>query len=96
LGIGIGGVPNCLSPVEDGPVATELKFKSRENNPLRGILNPAPPDRERSLPLMATVGRSCPAQTGVETKMAVMINPTIKKVLFVTIDKIFIELILRY
>jgi hypothetical protein len=77
-------------------VATELKFKSRENGPERGISNPAPPDRERSLPLMATVGRSCPAQAGVETKIAVMINPTIKKVPFVTIDKFFIAPILRY
>jgi len=92
---GIGGVPHCLSPVEEGPVATELKFKSRENNPLRGILNPAPPDRERSLPLMVKVARSCPAPAGVETKIVVIINPTIKQVLFVTIDKFFIEPILR-
>jgi len=87
---GIGGVPNCLSPAEDELVGTELRFKSRENNPLRGILNPAPPDRERSLPLMAKVVGSCPAPAGMETKMVAMMNPTIKRVLFVMIDKFFI------
>ena len=94
--MGIGGNPNCLSPVEDGLVGTGLKFKSRENSPERGIFNPPPPDRERSVPLMAKVARSCPAPTGAETKMVEMINPTIMKVLFVTIDKSFIAPILRY
>ncbi len=93
---GIGGAPNCLSLVEDELVGTGLKFKSRENNPLRGILNPAPPDSERSLPLMLKVARSCPAPAGVETKIVVIINPTIKKVIFVSIDRFFIEPILRY
>jgi hypothetical protein len=96
LETGIGGVPNCLSLVEDELVGTALKFKSRENNSLRGILNPAPLDRERSLPFMLKVARSCPAPAGVETKIVTMINPTIKKVLFVTIDKFFIAQILGY
>ena len=93
---GIGGTPNCLSLVEDELVGTELKFKSRENNSLRGILNPAPLDRERSLPLTAKVPRSCPAPAGVDTSTATMINPTIKKALGVTIDEFLIDLILRY
>jgi len=93
---GIGGVPNCLSPVEDGPVATELKFKSRENSPERGILNPAPPDRETSLPFMVKVARSPPAPAGAEKKMVAMINPTMKKVLFIRINNFFIAPILRY
>ena len=93
---GIGGAPNCLSLGEEEFVGTELKFKSSENNPLRGILNPAPPDRERSLPLMAKVVWSCAARAGRDTKMVARMNPAIKRVLFVMIDKFFIALILRY
>jgi hypothetical protein len=93
---GIGGAPNCLSLVEDELVGTELKFKSRENNSLRGILNPAPPDRERSLPLIAKVARSCPAPAGEEVNMVAMITPTTKKVLLAMTDKFFIAQILRY
>ncbi len=77
-------------------MGTELKFKSRENKSLRGILNPAPPDRERSLPFMLKVALSCPAPAGAEINMVAMINPTIKKVLFVKIVKFFIPLTLRY
>ena len=81
MGSGIGGAPDCLSPPEDGLVATEVKFKSRENNSERGILNPALVERERSLPLMAKVAPSCPAPAGVDTKMVATINPIIKKAL---------------
>ncbi len=92
----MGGVPNCLSTVEDGPVATELKFKSRENNSERGILNPAPLEKERSLPFSAEVDRSCPAPAGVEAKTAATMSPTIKKEPEVMTDDFFTEPILRY
>ena len=75
---------------------TELKFKSRENDSLRGILNPAPEDWERSLPFMVKVARSCPAPAGVDTRIVATISPTIKRVLLATIEEFFIGLTLRY
>ena len=85
-----------LSLDEDGPVATGLKFKSREKNPLRGILNSAPPGRESPLPLTGKVAVSCPAPAGLDARIVAMIRPTIKNPLWVTIEDFFIPPILKY
>ncbi|MGZ3614446.1 MAG: hypothetical protein ACXU9X_11200 [Thermodesulfobacteriota bacterium] len=77
-------------------MATELKLRSRENDSERGISNPPPAERERALVLMVKVARSCPAPAGMDIKVVAMINPTIKKALWVTIEEFLIAKIVRY
>jgi hypothetical protein len=92
---GMGGVPNNLSPLEEGWVATEVRFNSSENESERGTFNPAPEERVTSLLFMAEIARSCSAPAGAHNKRLARINPKIKKPLGLTIGKFFIKSILR-
>jgi hypothetical protein len=68
----------------------ELNLKSSESDRVREIINPAPSDRETSLPLTGRVVPFSPAPTGAHAKMAAIINPRTKKGLFSVVDKFFI------